>query len=73
MVLWPCGVNAQIQAGASMAVVAASAGHKTTATTMKHYAIAGGDDVRKSVGAGVAAMMGKKVAPPAADKGAGVA
>jgi integrase len=55
-------ISAQIQAGASMAVVAASAGHKTTATTMKHYAIAGADDVRKSVGAGVAAILGTKPA-----------
>ena len=55
-------ISAQIRAGASLPVVAASAGHKHISTTQKHYAIVGGDMVRNSVNAGIAAMLGTPVA-----------
>lgn len=46
-----------IEAGVPLPVVSAAMGHKSMATTQKHYAHARSENVAAAVGAGVAAMM----------------
>jgi integrase len=59
-----------IENGVQLPHVAAAMGHKTLATTQKHYAIAREDKVRDSVVAGVAGMLAgaAKAAADAKDK-----
>ena len=62
-----------IEAGASLPYVAAAMGHRTMATTQRHYAIARQDGVRAAVNAGVAGMLAQAQTASAASAKTGAA
>ncbi len=67
-------VSWQFKAGASVPQVQAAAGHKSSATTLKSYAVALQAGVRASVAGGVAAMLATPAEPKKTnDKAAGAA